>query len=129
MLTLILGVHRSGTSALSGVLTQLGHDPGRGLIEPNPFNERGYFELESLNRLMDEALQSIDRSWDDFRPLPVDGMSMPSMMSIRIELSKLLATEYDLSQPCLMKDPRVSRLLPLCLPVMDEQGLAPLCLL
>lgn len=129
MLTLILGVHRSGTSALSGVLTQLGHDPGRGLIEPNPFNERGYFELESLNRLMDEALQSMDRSWDDFRPLPVDGMSMPSMKSIRMELSKLLATEYDLSQPCLMKDPRVSRLLPLCLPVMDEQGLAPLCLL
>ena len=125
---LVLGIHRSGTSALSGVMTQLGHDPGRGLIEPNPFNERGYFELESLNRLMDEALQSMDRSWDDFRPLPVDGMSMPSMKPIRIELSKLLATEYDLSQPCLMKDPRVSRLLPLCLPVMDEQGLAPLCL-
>jgi len=128
MLTLILGVHRSGTSALSGVLTQLGYDPGRSLIESNPFNERGYFELESLNRLMDDALQAMDRSWDDFRPLPGDGMSIPAMKSIRIKLSTLLTSEYDLSQPCLMKDPRVSRLLPLCLPVMDEKGLAPLCL-
>jgi hypothetical protein len=128
MFLLILGIHRSGTSALSGVLTQLGHDPGRGLIEANPFNERGYFELESLNRLMDDALQAMDRSWDDFRPLPADGMSIPAMKSIRIELSTLLTSEYDLSQPCLMKDPRVSRLLPLCLPVMDERGLAPLCL-
>jgi hypothetical protein len=128
MLTLILGIHRSGTSALSGVLTQLGLNSGLGLIEPNPFNERGYFELESLNRLMDDTLQSLDRSWDDFRPIPGDVMSIPEMKSIRIELSGLLAREYDLSQPCLMKDPRVSRLLPLCLPVMDEQGLAPLCL-
>lgn len=128
MVTLILGIHRSGTSALSGVLAQLGYDPGRGLIEPNPFNERGYFELQSLNRLMDDTLQSMERSWDDFRPLPRDGISTPEMASIRIELSTLLASEYDLSQPCLMKDPRVSRLLPWYLPVLDEQGLAPLCL-
>jgi hypothetical protein len=129
MFTLILGVHRSGTSALSGVLTQLGLNPGLGLIEPNPFNERGYFELESLNRLMDEALQSMDRSWDDFRPLPEDAFDSQANKATRKKLNGLLATEYDLSQPCLMKDPRVSRLLPLCLPVMDEQGLAPLCML
>ena len=55
-------------------------------------------------------------------------MSIPEMKSIRIELSGLLAREYDLTQACLMKDPRFSRLLPLCLPVIDEQGLAPLCL-
>jgi hypothetical protein len=128
MFTLILGIHRSGTSALSGVLTQLGLNPGRGLIESNPFNERGYFELEALNRLMDETLQSMDRSWGDFRPLPEDAFDSKANKSTREKLHGLLASEYDLSQPCLMKDPRVSRLLPLCLPVMDEQGLAPLCL-
>jgi len=128
MFTLILGVHRSGTSALSGVLTQLGLNPGRGLIESNPFNERGYFELEALNRLMDETLQSMDRSWDDFRPLPEDAFDTKANKATREKFHGLLASEYDLSQPCLMKDPRVSRLLPLCLPVMDEQGLAPLFL-
>jgi hypothetical protein len=128
MFTLILGIHRTGTSALSGVLTQLGLNPGLGLIEPNPFNERGYFELELLNRLMDDALQSMDRSWDDFRPLPEDAFDNQANKSTREKLHSLLASEYDLSQPCLMKDPRVSRLLPLCLPVMDEKGLAPLCL-
>jgi hypothetical protein len=110
------------------VLTQLGLNPGRGLIEPNPFNERGSFELESLNRLMDETLQSVDRSWDDFRPLPEDAFDSKANKETREKLHGLLASEYDLSQPCLMKDPRVSRLLPLCLPVMDEQGLAPMCL-
>jgi hypothetical protein len=128
MFTVILGIHRSGTSALSGVLAQLGLNPGRGLIESNPFNERGYFELEALNRLMDETLQSMDRSWDDFRPLAINGMSIRKVKSIRIELNTLLASEYDRSQPCLMKDPRVSRLLPWYLPVLDEQGLTPLCL-
>jgi len=40
----VLGMHRSGTSALAGVLARLGCDLPQTLMPTNDFNAKGYYE-------------------------------------------------------------------------------------
>jgi len=41
---IILGMHRSGTSALTRVLNLLGMELGQPLLPPHPTNETGFWE-------------------------------------------------------------------------------------
>ena len=44
----VLGMHRSGTSALAKALELFGVDLGQNLTAPNEFNPKGYFEDNEL---------------------------------------------------------------------------------
>src|SRR5215218_4112214 len=54
----VLGMHRSGTSLVAGILRQLGVDlgPDDELLPPDPNNRSGYFELAELVHINDEIL-------------------------------------------------------------------------
>merc|ERR1712174_52628 len=46
---IMLGMHRSGTSMFTGILSQLGYDIGRPLLPPvKNDNPKGYFELQDV---------------------------------------------------------------------------------
>ena len=45
---LVVGMHRSGTSAVTGVLHNFGYNVGQSLLPGNEFNEKGYFEDTSI---------------------------------------------------------------------------------
>ena len=49
-------MHRSGTSALGGILRLLGFDLGADLLKPNQFNPTGYWENQSIVRLNERVL-------------------------------------------------------------------------
>ena len=49
----VLGMHRSGTSVLMGVLSMLGVELGLNLMAPTEGNPRGYFENQSICELND----------------------------------------------------------------------------
>ena len=49
-------MHRSGTSALSGILQLLGFDLGADLIGPNEFNPSGYWENQQVVRLNEDYI-------------------------------------------------------------------------
>ncbi|HJX24749.1 MAG TPA: hypothetical protein VJ252_01225, partial [Chthoniobacterales bacterium] len=61
----ILGMHRSGTSALCGALDLLGVDFGERLMPANHANEKGYWEHEEIVRFHDDLLSSLGSRWDD----------------------------------------------------------------
>ena len=46
---MVLGMHRSGTSAVAGVLTKLGGGLPKHLMAANWGNERGYFEVHHFH--------------------------------------------------------------------------------
>ena len=48
---LVLGMHRSGTSALALALAQLGVDLPKTQMKPNQWNVTGYGESSALNEL------------------------------------------------------------------------------
>ena len=60
----VMGMHRSGTSALAGALTRLGWDPGSSadLLPPAEDNVKGFFENKNLVEINDRLLGEIIRS-------------------------------------------------------------------
>ena len=62
---LILGMHRSGTSALSGVLSMLDVYLGTNNMPGDKHNQKGYFENNNIVPLNEKLLKSIDSKWDD----------------------------------------------------------------
>jgi hypothetical protein len=63
----VLGMHRSGTSAIAGMLQEHGVDLGP-VSEKNRFNPRGNREIKELNRLHDRILERSGGSWWDPPP-------------------------------------------------------------
>jgi hypothetical protein len=60
----VLGMHRSGTSAIAGMLADHGVELGP-VSEQNRFNPRGNREIRELNRLHDRILERSGGSWWD----------------------------------------------------------------
>ena len=68
---LILGMHRSGSSALMGVLKILGLKTGRKLLGPVPeSNVRGHFEHREILEVNENILKFLGSGWDDLSALP-----------------------------------------------------------
>ena len=61
---MVLGMHRSGTSALTRVLNLLGADLPEDLIPANRFNRSGYWEPSQVVALNDHWLNSAKAAWD-----------------------------------------------------------------
>ncbi|MDQ3605544.1 MAG: sulfotransferase, partial [Gemmatimonadota bacterium] len=122
---LVLGMHRSGTSAVSGVLTHLGAQAPRTLMPPTKDNPRGYWESVELMRLHDQVLSSAGSRWNDwgeFNPEWIDS-------SLARDLSRLLvesiSKEYDRAPLFVVKDPRICRFVPLWLVALRGARITP----
>lgn len=116
----IVGMHRSGTSALGSVIEPLGLSVGKTLMPPTAdANPRGYYENLSIADLHDRFLTDLGRSWMDARPLPSRAFAGKAARLFRRELSPLILKEFAQERP-LIKDPRLCTLLPLWLPLIEE---------
>src|SRR5262245_41143141 len=70
---LVLGMHRSGTSALTRVFSLLGADLPKNLMAAAPSsNETGHWESLDLFVIHDELLTSAGSRWDDWRAFNPD---------------------------------------------------------
>ena len=77
---LVLGMHRSGTSALTAVLNDLGASLGNELVAANDDNPGGYFENAGAVTAHEMLLAELDRGWEDLRELP-EGCCSPRRAS------------------------------------------------
>ena len=119
---LILGPHRSGTSALTGVLKLLGVDLGDELLPPKLDNPRGYWEHSKVFELHEELLSAVGSSWHDTRPMPLGWQELEDTVDARRNLRSFLEETFR-GQPLWgVKDPRLCRLLPLWVDVLEELG-------
>ena len=69
---LVLGMHRSGTSALTRVLNLLGASLGDDLMPPGDDNPLGFWEHQGIVSVHEALLVALERRWDDPRPMPDD---------------------------------------------------------
>jgi hypothetical protein len=122
---IVLGMHRSGTSAMSGALAQLGVNFGDRLYRPQKdVNEKGFFEHGLIVDLHDKLLQYLGSSWDDPRPLSEDIFLDDSALApFRHRLTKMVQRDFAGSAIWGLKDPRISRLLPLWKMIFSELGI------
>ncbi|WP_449429422.1 sulfotransferase family protein [Rhodanobacter umsongensis] len=110
---LVLGMHRSGTSAVTRVINLLGANLGGDLLPPAADNPSGFWEHRGVVRIHDELLVALGRSWHDLRALPDDWLSSEAAATARKQLVDLLQGEFSKSPLWAVKDPRLCRLLPL----------------
>lgn len=119
---IVLGMHRSGTSSLAGMLDGLGC---RGPATPMQANERnaaGYFESMPVFRLNDEILTALGSRWDDWHPLRPDVHLSPRLAEFHDKARAVLQSEYGNGSLIYLKDPRIGMLLPFWRGVLEEAG-------
>ncbi len=106
---LIPGMHRSGTSALSGTLSLLDIDLGNDLLEASQENEKGFFENRKFFYLNEDILWDINSSWDDlfYDPFKISAFKNFS------KIEQLILDEFKDSELFAIKDPRLPYLFPL----------------
>ncbi|MGO1118058.1 sulfotransferase [Rhodovibrionaceae bacterium A322] len=109
----ILGMHRSGTSALTRLCNLLGADLGSNLLPAQSDNERGFWENEDLVALNESLLNELGRAWNDPAALPENWINNAILPSVRSEITKVLDRDFSDSAFWAVKDPRLSLLLPL----------------
>lgn len=119
---LVLGMHRSGTSALANVLALAGADLPREVMPADTHNARGYFEPWRIAVFNDRRLAAAGTSWDDpfaaLAPDPVDEAAW------REEAGRLFRAQFGRRRRPLLKDPRVSVLGGLWRAALEAEGLA-----
>ena len=123
---IVLGMHRSGTSAMAGVLGRLGAALPERLMPPSDANPKGYFESLKAYGLNDAILASAGSSWAD--PLSFDPDWHRSTMSseYRLRAAEVIKEEFGGSDLFVLKDPRICRLLPFWRQVFADLGVRPL---
>jgi len=123
---IVLGMHRSGTSAFTGVLNILGVELGSNLMEPTKENPRGYFEKRAVMEINDEILNILGSSWDDdfFSP-DENWWTNDSLAIFRDKIKKLVENDLMGYEMIGIKDPRICILLPFWLRVISKLNLAP----
>jgi len=126
---LILGMHRSGTSALTKVLQLCGLDLPADLLPGFPDNDRGFFEPRKVIGLHDAMLEALGSSWDDLGGIPTARLVGPETADYRRRLLEALREDLGQSRQFVIKDPRLCRLMPLWRLILAEFGAQPSCVL
>lgn len=120
---LILGMHRSGTSTMTGLLSLLGCDLPATVMPANDFNAKGYFESLEVCKLNDEILFSCNSIWHDWQSIDPAWFQSDKASEFVVRARAVLEKEYGDSPLFLLKDPRICRLLPFWLKVLRHAGI------
>ena len=120
----VLGMHRSGTSLLAGVLSILGVDFGNKLLPPREFNPKGFFEhVNILNANIDLLKHlGVDREgW--LSELRDDWHQDSEIINFKNKIKKIIQEDFSESDIFGFKDPRISILLPIYVEILEELGI------
>jgi O-antigen biosynthesis protein len=110
---IILGMHRSGTSAVTRGVQALGADLGGEFLAPRFDNPTGYWENKSIVELHDRLLAQFGMTWED--PGLIDD-SLWSSAVVKLYAAEIrhYVAHHFLPRPVwAFKDPRTLRMLPL----------------
>ncbi len=127
-IVVVLGMHRSGTSAVARGLSVLGVELGNDLHPPGEDNPKGFWEDKNCLRINESLLQHLGSAYDRLGLFPevLETLNSTSVIrSLRLEAVEILRAKFSQSDRCGFKDPRVSRLLPFWKSVFEEAGGAP----
>ena len=122
---IVLGMHRSGTSALTWLLGQLGAKLPDDAIDAHADNARGYFESVGLVRADDQVLRVGRSSWFDPRSLDLSRLWESAIRSRKDRIREAIERGWGAAPLLAIKDPRQCRFVPLVAEVLAEMGIQP----
>ncbi|MEO9824182.1 MAG: sulfotransferase [Paracoccaceae bacterium] len=120
----VLGMHRSGTSATTRALRVLGVELGSEFSPPpDRHNAKGYWEDRDILSLNVEMLKAIDRSWNTLQSVEPKDFERLSELGFEQRALDLLQRKTAGARPYGFKDPRIIPLLPFWDRVIARSGL------
>lgn len=125
---LVLGMHRSGTSATARTLNLLGAELGTRLLEPGDDNTKGFWEHSDAVDINDLLLSAMDRAWDDIRALSEGWETSSAAMRAVDEIRSLVRRQFHGSPLWAVKDPRLCRVVPVWVNALSQEQVEPLFL-
>ncbi len=120
MAVLVVGMERSGTSALTGTLNRLGLALPGALIATDKSNARGFFENRWVLEFNDRMLERLGSYLDDPLPTSRDQLLSSTARSAARELTQLFRQECGDLPAVVIKDPRLCRLLPIWIEALGQ---------
>ena len=123
----VLGMHRAGTSALAGLLNDLGLTPPSDPLPPHPDNPKGYVEPISAVEANEAMLAEAGSSWFDLAD--VDAAFADAERRHRwVESARAsLLTSFGAADAIVLKEPRINRLWPIWRDALQAEGFAITC--
>ena len=122
---LVIGAHRSGTSALTRVLSLLGCSLPRHVMEANSSNPAGHWEPQALVDLNNQILEAAGSAWNDLQRLNPGWEKSPARAGFMRKAGRILQAEFEETSFFVIKDPRICRIAPFWLDVLRENGIDP----
>lgn len=108
----VVGMHRSGTSALGGVLARLGCDTPQDPIEAAPMNAKGFYESNKIVLMNDAILHSAGSTWFTWQEFNQAWFKSPKATDYKQLAVANLKEVYGDSSMLVLKDPRICLLVP-----------------
>jgi len=126
VMLLVVGPHRSGTSVAARALECLGAVNSPNLMPPGEDNPKGFFEDADVFRFNDGVLlPAVDRTWQSVRPVDWSVLSNAERSRLGLQALEIVRRNYPLTRPLsILKEPRISVLLPFWLSVLQHAGFA-----
>lgn len=109
---LIVGMHRSGTSAFARGMQALGVHLGNNFLDTQPDNPTGYWEDRHVCELNERLLAVLGLKWTDASLIDKANWRKPAVESLVAEAAEYLRANFTGHSLWGYKDPRTIRLLP-----------------
>jgi GT2 family glycosyltransferase len=121
----VIGCHRSGTSAMARTLALAGASLPQRMMAPRPDNPTGFWEPLEIAALNDRVLESLGGRWQDVSAATsaerLDLFATPFVPQAREQLR----VDYAAADAIVLKDPRISLLVPLWDSALLREGFRP----
>jgi hypothetical protein len=119
---LVLGMHRSGTSAITRGMQALGVYLGDDFLDPQPDNPTGYWEDINIFEINERLLGVFGLKWEDVGLINDDLWQDTEVDALREEAIEYLSAQFTSHPLWGFKDPRTIRLLPFWQPILQALG-------
>ncbi len=113
----ILGMHRSGTSAITRGVAALGVFLGNDFLDAQPENPTGYWEDKGIVDLNERVLKRLGLTWDAVGPVELALLESNAMRKLRSTAAAYIRRAFCRNSLWGFKDPRTMRVLPFWLEV------------
>jgi hypothetical protein len=122
-LVVVLGMHRSGTSAVTRSLKTLGVDLGNALVPPvADDNDKGFWEDADTLSINQDLMAALGVGWCPLSPYTWSKIDAEQMKVFERQATELLKNKLSNVDAFGIKDPRLTRLLPFWQPIFDQVG-------
>ena len=112
-LVVVLGMHRSGSSAITRLLLAMNIDLGDNLMLPiKGNNDKGFWEDVDINSLNIQMLNAIGYRWYQLAPLTNENVDLLVEKGFYDKALTLLRSKVKVSSIFGFKDPRLAKLIP-----------------